>query len=779
MNGSTLVLTEHQARCLLLAEAVETTDVRGELLSDSERDQIDTQAAAATNPAAAAGKHGEVGAILLLRSQLVLKALESRASALVALQRPSSWQRALSWFVPLLALCMGIATDLVANPRRVDLLSLPLLGVVLWNLVVYAAVLLAAMRPATAPHTPLIAALGRWFDGWVPWRRFGAAVRARCAAAFFKTWYPLCARLDSLRLQAIFHFAAAAWGAGVAVSLLLRGLVVQYRAGWESTFLDAEQVYALLNILFMPVVALFSLAPFTLQDIAAMRFDSGTQGAVEQGRRWAWLCAGLLMVLVVLPRMSLAALAWWRVQRASQQLSVNMGSPYFQRLLDRLIPAQVRFCLLVQNTPSQTALQRMLALTGPPGEQLLLDTPHGDTLQMAAFRGLAPTPVVPNVWQRWLAQLDRRIARWPEPRDHNVDAVLQVVTSPEDLQRMLPRLQPVGVPVLVLVDAGSVAQTDALLEQGRAHARHHDCIAAVLPLDNCCRCWAQDHRWLDALARCVPRSKAQGFERLRRSWEARNLQRLRTSMEVLADALLAAAREQRAVPDAPLSIKLLRSKERITRDQAILAAQSDIASRLTQFHAGVLARLLALHALDASAAASLQHALEESFAVRSTIDAPQAGMAGASAGALAGGSVDLVTGGLTLGVASLLGAVVGGGVAYAGTAWKNRALTSGVTQVELGEEMLQPLVEVSLLRYLAVIHYDREPRGAGPVVAPPSWKNEVAAATKAQREPLQILWAAARLAEPQVQTATLARELETIAHIVLRKLYPDARIQAA
>lgn len=52
---------------------------------------------------------------------------------------------------------------------------------------------------------------------------------------------------------------------------MLRGLFTQYRAGWESTFLNAEQVYALLDRLFAPAMALFSLPGFSLTDVQALR----------------------------------------------------------------------------------------------------------------------------------------------------------------------------------------------------------------------------------------------------------------------------------------------------------------------------------------------------------------------------------------------------------------------------------------------------------------------------------------------------------------------------
>ena len=46
--------------------------------------------------------------------------------------------------------------------------------------------------------------------------------------------------------------------------------------------------------------------------------------------------------------------------------------------------------------------------------------------------------------------------------------------------------------------------------------------------------------------------------------------------------------------------------------------------------------------------------------------------AGAATGAAMGAGIDMITGGLTLGAATALGAMIGGGAAYAAALWKNR-----------------------------------------------------------------------------------------------------------
>src|SRR5207244_7432656 len=131
------------------------------------------------------------------------------------------------------------------------------------------------------------------------WR--GGNLRAEVAAQFLLRWQRATAALNAQRVMQLLHLSAAAWGTGVALSLFLYGLTVEYRIGWESTFLNAEQLHRILSIVFAPVVTLFSLEPFTLQEIARMKLGPGAEGVAEHGRRWVYLYAGFIVLVVVLP----------------------------------------------------------------------------------------------------------------------------------------------------------------------------------------------------------------------------------------------------------------------------------------------------------------------------------------------------------------------------------------------------------------------------------------------------------------------------------------------
>ena len=131
---------------MILAQAIETSDSQGKLLSTVEREELDRLALRSAR-AAAAGGPVNVESFLHERARQVLRVIENRNPALAALQERRPWPQWLALAAPLAAVVLGAATDRIANPHRVDLLSLPLLAILGWNVVMYCALLLGYWLP--------------------------------------------------------------------------------------------------------------------------------------------------------------------------------------------------------------------------------------------------------------------------------------------------------------------------------------------------------------------------------------------------------------------------------------------------------------------------------------------------------------------------------------------------------------------------------------------------------------------------------------------------------
>jgi hypothetical protein len=314
-----------------LVRTIETLDVKREILSEDDRMYASRSARELAQWQAADSK-SEVTSeqFLQQRAEQILKRLSERIPAFGAFLQRRGISRTLTIGLPLLALVFGAVVDRIGDPHRVDLLSAPLLAIIGWNLVVYVALLVKPLLPRARHDHAASPLLRRFIGGAAALPRKLPGALASSLSTFVLEWTALSRRLSHARLARTVHLAAAMFALGAMLSLYARGLLTQYVAGWESTFLDAAQVHGILSILFAPAMALFALDGFTLADIEALRFGSQPSGA--GGARWVHLYAATLLLLVVAPRLLLAAFAHWRARRLSRNFPLDLDQPYFRKL---------------------------------------------------------------------------------------------------------------------------------------------------------------------------------------------------------------------------------------------------------------------------------------------------------------------------------------------------------------------------------------------------------------------------------------------------------------
>ncbi|MYN43378.1 DUF2868 domain-containing protein [Duganella sp. FT109W] len=321
-------MNEHTAGDVVLVRAIETTDQNKEILSDDDRLYASRSARELAQWRAADRKSEATGDdFLQQRSEQILKRLADRHPAFAGFLQQRAPLRALAWALPVIGLLLGAGLDRITDPHRVDLLSAPLLLIIAWNLLVYLGLLIWLFVPSK-PRVP---------HRFKPPRKLPAAL-STAVMNFATEWSQLSAKLTSARLSRTIHLSAAMFAIGALLSLYARGLLSQYAAGWESTFLDATQVHSLLSILFAPAVSLFQLQGFTLAEIEALRFPNTT--AAGGGARWVNLYAATIVLLVVLPRLLLAAFAQWRAARLARRFPLDLEQPYFRKLHDAMGMAQ-------------------------------------------------------------------------------------------------------------------------------------------------------------------------------------------------------------------------------------------------------------------------------------------------------------------------------------------------------------------------------------------------------------------------------------------------------
>jgi len=226
------------------------------------------------------------------------------------------------------AFALGFVLDQVDHTQRINILSPPVLGLVIWNVTVYVAVAVGyvARYGDAAEPGPLRGALARIGGGRVRPRRGGALREA--IIGFVDDWSRRSAALYAVRATRILHVAAAALAAGVIGGLYLRGLVLEYRASWESTFLDASVVRSIVAIAYAPGAWITQIPVPDVSAVTAIRSP-----ASENAGRWVHLMAATVALIVVAPRLALALFAGLLERHRATHMQLPYSEPYFQRLL--------------------------------------------------------------------------------------------------------------------------------------------------------------------------------------------------------------------------------------------------------------------------------------------------------------------------------------------------------------------------------------------------------------------------------------------------------------
>jgi hypothetical protein len=318
----------------------------------------------------AVGEGGELAkqqAFVVQRARLAARRLAQHDAAWAA---PGQGKPPRAWRWLIVAAAVAIAAWIVGNVlgghSRINLLAPPVLGLLLWNLLVYG-------LPAVAPGRGFAAVFARALeDARNRVAQRGAAAPLLAARARFAAEWAVAARgVQRLRVATVLHGAAALLALLVIASMYVFGLAFDYRAGWDSTWLDAERVQRTLAFVFTPATALSGLEVPPIEVMAKLRFAEGSAG--ESAARWIHLYAITLALFVVLPRVLLAAGAAWRARRAADSRTLPLTEPYFRALL-RDGPAVARPVTVLPYSytlaaPQVKALPKALADAIGPGAQ--------------------------------------------------------------------------------------------------------------------------------------------------------------------------------------------------------------------------------------------------------------------------------------------------------------------------------------------------------------------------------------------------------------------------
>lgn len=341
------------ARDIVFVHAMETAAPH-EALPTPERCTAITQECLHAQGAAKGGARTAFENFLQERSKRILSAAQLPADIRALALQSAGVSRWMMLAVLLGGFALGFAGHAITDPHRVDLLSPSLIGIVVWNVLIYALLLVSWLRRLIKRKNIVISPLEPAQEksnpapqvaadpsGWMQklqakkWNVSRGTGLRKMALNFERNWWQINQRPRRAQWAVAIHLGAAMLALGALASLWVTGLTKAYQVGWESTFLSPSAVQTCLNILFAPVQDILGMAPWSLGEITALQGWSASDAAIDTpdvGQRWVQLYSMLLAVVVIAPRLVLALWQGIKVWWFNQHLALPLQQAYFQKL---------------------------------------------------------------------------------------------------------------------------------------------------------------------------------------------------------------------------------------------------------------------------------------------------------------------------------------------------------------------------------------------------------------------------------------------------------------
>lgn len=227
------------------------------------------------------------------------------------------------WPFWILCLLLGLGSNYLGSSTNVNLLRVPIAGLILWNMVVVLVTMTLSLfrrKPLGAPFSK------RLHELWLKGISLGAADdKARLLKmgelSFRRRWLGLRGHRVSSRLAIWLNLGAILILLGAVIGMYGRGLSDAYAFVWASTFIEDEaQLRNILNLILGPVLLLSG------NDLPPL---SG-----ENGAAWIHLLALAAAFYGVWPRLGL--MMWHgALLKKSAKLSLDLQDPVFVGILSQ------------------------------------------------------------------------------------------------------------------------------------------------------------------------------------------------------------------------------------------------------------------------------------------------------------------------------------------------------------------------------------------------------------------------------------------------------------
>ncbi len=377
-------MNEHEALQVVLVKSFETQATEEQLLSDADRREATRSALEGV------GAQGAPDTFIAARAHAASRSLAGQNAVLEWILERERWHGAWLLMAIGIGLLVGITADVFGSGRQLNLLAPPAWLVILWNLGVYIVLSIRLFRngPAKASsRTGWVARAASALRGFqlrhlhklVP----ASAPQSAALTDFRAVWTRVSLPLATARLVTLLHAASAAVAVALIGGMYLRGLVLEYRVEWGSTFLDTQSVHTLLSILLAPALWISGIQLPDVTQMEALRNSANLDHAQASAAPWIHLYAIMLLIIVVLPRTLLACWNGWQAHRMSVHFPLSLDEQYYRNLLRTQRSEPTRIVVLpyaqaLANNAEQNLRRTLeLAFDNSPQIEFAATTPLG------------------------------------------------------------------------------------------------------------------------------------------------------------------------------------------------------------------------------------------------------------------------------------------------------------------------------------------------------------------------------------------------------------------
>lgn len=240
----------------------------------------------------------------------------------------------------LIAGVVGFLTNELGPEKRINILSFPLLGIILWSFLVYLREIILFFRSRDKLFR----------DSWVDWligmmqppqsshdtiEKEEEKALAGGRSIYEKRWKQITATVMGARIKSLLHTTALILAAAAIAGMYVKGLANEYTAVWESTFFErSDQLRPVLQTVLGPATAISGDTIPKAAELDTIRMTKDEEVAGQNAARWIHWYAITIGLFVLIPRFLFALI--WRIKASALARTLpfrDVSSRYFEHLL--------------------------------------------------------------------------------------------------------------------------------------------------------------------------------------------------------------------------------------------------------------------------------------------------------------------------------------------------------------------------------------------------------------------------------------------------------------